>query len=316
MTKTLSMKQDKVRMAILGSVMMALMVVPVTAWAHCGACGTEAKHAHDKSIAAVAKEAGTFKTLLAAAEAAGLVETLSHKGPFTVFAPSDDAFKKLPEGTIKKLLANKAKLKNLLLYHVVSGTVPAEKAMTLKKAPSVFGQDIPFKKTDKGFYVAGAKVVATDIEASNGVIHVIDKVMMPAGIIEIASGNDDFKTLTAAIKAAGLVETLKGDGPFTVFAPTDAAFAKLPEGTLESLLKPEGLEQLRAILTGHVIAGTYSAEDVSGLTEVKSVQGSTLPLSVCDQNGVQVANASVVAADVIAFNGVIHVIDSVILPTS
>jgi uncharacterized surface protein with fasciclin (FAS1) repeats len=316
MNMKLSMSQDKLRMVTIGIAMVAMVAIPQMAWSHCGACGAEAEHAHGKSIVDVAQEAGTFKTLLAAAEVAGLVETLSHNGPFTVFAPSDDAFKKLPEGTVGTLLANKEKLKSLLLYHVVAGTVPAEKAMTLKKAPSVFGQDIPITKTDKGLFVAGAKIVTTDIEASNGVIHVIDEVMMPSNIIEIAGSNDDFTTLTAAIKAAGLVETLNGDGPFTVFAPTNAAFAKLPEGTVESLLKPEGLDQLRAILTGHVVAGAYSAEDVSGVSEVMTVQGSTLPLSVCEHNGVQVANASVIAADVTAFNGVIHVIDSVILPKS
>jgi uncharacterized surface protein with fasciclin (FAS1) repeats len=136
----------------------------------------------------------------------------------------------------------------------------------------------------------------------------------PAGkdIVAVASGADNFKTLVAAVKAAGLVETLQGKGPFTVFAPTDAAFAKLPAGTVENLLKPENKQKLVAILTYHVLSGKVLAADVKTM-EAKTVQGQSVKL-VVSQTGVTVDNAKVVKTDVLADNGVIHVIDTVILP--
>lgn len=133
-------------------------------------------------------------------------------------------------------------------------------------------------------------------------------------IVAIAAGADNFKTLVAAVKAAGLVETLQGSGPFTVFAPTDEAFAKLPAGTVESLLKPENREKLIAILKYHVVPGKVLAADVKTMA-AKTAQGQSLQLKVSDA-GVTVDNANVVKTDLIAANGVIHVIDNVILPKS
>ncbi|MBD3676561.1 MAG: fasciclin domain-containing protein [Planctomycetaceae bacterium] len=135
----------------------------------------------------------------------------------------------------------------------------------------------------------------------------------PADIVDTAASVDDFSTLVAAVKAAGLVETLKGDGLFTVFAPTNEAFAKLPEGTLESLLKPENKKKLVSILTYHVVPGKVMAKDVVGLSSAKTVQGSTIDIAVKDGT-VMIDNAKVVKTDIETSNGVIHVIDSVILP--
>ena len=133
-------------------------------------------------------------------------------------------------------------------------------------------------------------------------------------IVGVAAGDENFKTLVAAVKAAGLVETLQGKGPFTVFAPTDAAFAKLPKGTVEDLLKPENKQKLVSILTYHVIPGKVMASDVKTM-EAKTVQGKNVKLKVSD-SGVMINNANVVKTDVPAKNGVIHVIDTVILPQS
>jgi len=132
-------------------------------------------------------------------------------------------------------------------------------------------------------------------------------------IVDTAVQAGNFGTLAVALEAAGLIETLKGDGPFTVFAPTDEAFAKLPEGTVQELLKPENKDQLTAILTYHVVSGAVMAEQVVGLSEAKTVNGQSVDISV---NGsmVKVDEAMVVATDIMASNGVIHVIDSVILP--
>jgi uncharacterized surface protein with fasciclin (FAS1) repeats len=134
-------------------------------------------------------------------------------------------------------------------------------------------------------------------------------------VVENAVNAEGFKTLVAAVKAAGLVETLSGKGPFTVFAPTDEAFAKLPEGTLESLLKPENKDQLVAILKYHVVPGNVTAKDVVKLSEATTAQGGKVKIAVKDGN-VMVDNAKVVKADITSSNGVIHVIDAVILPKS
>ncbi|MEM0950162.1 MAG: fasciclin domain-containing protein [Pseudomonadota bacterium] len=132
-------------------------------------------------------------------------------------------------------------------------------------------------------------------------------------IVDIAASNDDFSTLVAAVQAAGLVDTLKSDGPFTVFAPTNAAFAKLPAGTVETLLQPENKDQLVSILTYHVVPGAVTSDQLAGQRlSVGTVQGSNLHVDA--RNGVKVEDANVVAADIIATNGVIHVIDSVLLP--
>jgi len=132
-------------------------------------------------------------------------------------------------------------------------------------------------------------------------------------IVDTAVAAGSFNTLAAALKAAGLVDTLKSQGPFTVFAPTDAAFAKLPAGTVESLLKPENRAKLTAILTYHVVAGDVPASKVVKMNEVKTVNGEMAPIRV-DHGVVTIDGAKVVKTDIQATNGVIHVIDSVILP--
>lgn len=225
----------------------------------------QADHHNEKkaNIVETAVAAGSFKTLVAAVQAAGLVETLSGKGPFTVFAPTDEAFAKLPAGTVESLLKpeNKDKLIAVLTYHVVPGLVTAKDVKTMM-AKTVNGQEVSLKVSATGVTIDSAKVIKTDIMTSNGVIHVIDSVILPKqpepktpNIVETAVAAGSFKTLVAAVQAAGLVETLSGKGPFTVFAPTDAAFAKLPAGTVESLLKPENKDKLIAILTYHVVPG-------------------------------------------------------------
>lgn len=131
-------------------------------------------------------------------------------------------------------------------------------------------------------------------------------------VVDVAAANPDFSTLVAAVKAAGLVDTLNGAGPYTVFAPTNAAFAKLPAGTVESLLKPENKEKLTAILTYHVVPGAVKAADVAGLKEATTVNGKAVAIDA--SNGVMIDGAKVVTADVAASNGVIHVIDTVLMP--
>jgi uncharacterized surface protein with fasciclin (FAS1) repeats len=169
--------------------------------------------------------------------------------------------------------------------------------------------------------IGSSTIVATDIEASNGVIHVIDAVMLPESktILEVANGTGAFKTLAAALQAADLVEVLQGPGPFTVLAPTDEAFAKLPAGTVESLLKPENKDKLRTILLYHVIPGRVYSDTVVTLKGAKTAAGLTAPITVKKGDGkspatVMVGGSKVVKTDIDASNGVIHVVDAVILP--
>jgi transforming growth factor-beta-induced protein len=278
---------------------------------------TEAPVLNDIVDTAVAD--GRFTTLVAAVTAAGLVDALKAEGPLTVFAPTDDAFAKLPEGTVEALLQaeNLEQLKNILLYHVVAGKVMAEDVVSLDKATTLLGEDL-MVKTDMGSaYVNEAQVVITDIETSNGVIHVIDSVLLPpaepSDIVDTAVADGRFTTLVAAVQAAGLVETLKGEGPFTVFAPTEEAFASLPEGTVEALLQPENLQKLTDILLYHVAPGKLMAEDVASMEEIETVLGPTLKVKV-DMGNVYVNDAQIILADIEASNGVIHVIDAVLLP--
>ena len=135
----------------------------------------------------------------------------------------------------------------------------------------------------------------------------------PGDIVEVAVGNGSFNTLVAAVTAAGLVDALQGDGPLTVFAPTDAAFAALPDGTVETLLLPENIEQLQAVLLYHVVPGQVMSTDLSGTINAATLEGATIEI-VANDDGVTVNGANVVAADVPASNGVIHVIDAVLLP--
>ncbi|MGH1460540.1 MAG: fasciclin domain-containing protein [Neptuniibacter sp.] len=139
--------------------------------------------------------------------------------------------------------------------------------------------------------------------------------MKKDNIVDVAVGNDSFSTLVTALKAADLVSALQGDGPFTVFAPTNDAFAKLPQETLNELLKPENKEDLQAVLTYHVVSGKVDAKTAMGLSEASSLQGEKITISL-DGNNVMINQAKVVATDIAASNGIIHVIDTVILPPS
>jgi uncharacterized surface protein with fasciclin (FAS1) repeats len=270
-----------------------------------------------KDIVATAVEAGSFKTLAAALGAADLVGALQGEGPFTVFAPTDEAFAKLPKGTVENLLEpeNRALLVNVLTYHAVPGKVTADKVVSLTSADALNGQRLPIRVEEGRVTVAGAQVVRTDVLASNGVIHVIDSVMMPAtaNLVAVAAEAGTFRTLLAAAEAAGLAKTLAESGPYTLLAPNDAAFARLPKGTVESLLKPESKEQLVAILKLHVIPGRAFAAQVVGLSELTPLAGRPLAVRVKDGQ-VSIGAARVLAADVQASNGVIHVLDSVLLP--
>lgn len=279
-------------------------------------CSSSSTAHVEKNIIETAVAAGNFNTLAAALKAADLVETLQGEGPFTVFAPTDAAFAQIPAKTLEGLLKPEARgtLTNILTYHVVPGRVAAAQVVKLKSASAANGQRLGIQANKAGVTVAGAKVTVTDIECSNGIIHVIDTVMMPStkNIVGTAIGAGSFKTLAAALGAADLAEVLQTKGPFTVFAPTDEAFAALPTGTVESLLKPENRDQLVAILKYHVVAGrVYSDQLEKG--QVKTLSGKSINVDLSDR-GAFINKSKVATADIDTTNGVIHVIDKVLLP--
>jgi transforming growth factor-beta-induced protein len=280
-----------------------------------------------QTIVDIAQADGNFSTLVAALDAAGLVDTLQGEGPFTVFAPTDAAFAKLPAGTVETLLGDIPTLSNILLYHVASGKLMAAEVAGMESLPMLSGQDAKISVDGNIVKINDAQIVTTDIEASNGVIHVIDSVILPSeespqagadsgmaemgSIVDIAAANENFSTLVTALQAAGLVETLQGDGPFTVFAPTNDAFAALPAEALDSLLADP--EALTNVLLYHVVPAKAMAADVVNLPYADTALGQPV-LFKMDGDQVMVNDAAVTTADLEASNGVIHVIDKVLLP--
>ena len=266
-----------------------------------------------QTIVDIAASDPQFSTLVAAVQAAGLVETLSSEGPFTVFAPTNAAFAKLGDATIQALLNDPATLQGILLYHALSGSVYAVDVLQRSSATTINGQDVVFSVRKGSVYINNAQITVTDIQASNGVIHVIDTVILPPtkDIVDTAIANPQLKGLVAAVQAAGLVETLKGEGPFTVFAPTDAAFKAIGKSALEALQKDPA--KLASILTYHVVAGKLYSGDVLKTTSITTVNGNDLVFTM-RKGKLYVNNARIVMTDVLATNGVIHIIDAVMLP--
>jgi transforming growth factor-beta-induced protein len=273
-----------------------------------------------QTIVDIAVADGRFETLVAALQAADLAGTLAGDGPFTVFAPTDDAFGKLPEGTVEALLQDIPSLTDILLYHVVSGEVLAEDVGQLESAETLLGESVGIRVEDGMVYINDAQVIIKDIVADNGVIHVIDTVLLPPAeeaeeasnsIVDIAVADGRFETLVTALQAADLAETLAGEGPFTVFAPTDDAFGALPEGTIPALI--EDIPALTDVLLYHVVSGEVLAEDVGQLFGAGTLQGQSVSIRVQNEM-VYINDAQVIITDIIADNGVIHVIDSVLLP--
>ena len=264
-------------------------------------------------IARTAQCTGVHSSLVAALAQAELVETLQGEGPFTVFAPTDQAFADAgidlasfdtPEG--------KETLTDILLYHVVSGAVPAADVAECGGATAVNGQPLAFTVGDS-VMINDATVSIADVDTSNGVIHVIDKVLTPTDTpndtVRTASCTGAHTSLVAALIQAELVATLEGEGPFTVFAPSDQAFADAGID-LASFDSVSGKENLTDILLYHVFAGTFTAADIIDGNTLQMVNGDNVTIS----GSPGINDAGIVTADVFTSNGVIHVIDKVLMP--
>ncbi|MDN3919696.1 fasciclin domain-containing protein [Roseateles violae] len=301
---------------------LALLVLTTATLTACGG----GDDPHPVNIVETAQADARFSILVEAVTAADLGATLSAPGPLTVFAPTDTAFAALLTelGVTKaQLLADKALLRTVLSYHVLSSkvekaAVPLGRAVTTAQG-GIFKIDAVASDlviTDGRNRTA--KILQADVQASNGVIHAIDKVLLPANrsIVDTAVANPDFSILVEAVTAADLVGTLNSSGPFTVFAPTNAAFAALLNElgvTKAQLLANKAL--LTKVLTYHVLPSRVLKAEVPLNTAIATVQGDSLSidagLSITDQRA---RKSSIVATDVLASNGVIHVIDKVILP--
>ena len=246
--------------------------------------------------------------------AAGLVETLSGDGPFTVFAPTDAAFGALPEGTLDALLADPSgDLTDILLYHVHPGSITSGELFHGQMISTVFGKDLEVT-VNGGVYINDALVISADVHTDNGVVHVIDAVLLPPApvtVVDIVVGSEDHTILETAVIAAELDDDLSAEGPFTVFAPTDAAFGALPEGALDSLLAdPTG--DLANVLLYHVASGSVMSGDLSDGQMITTLFGKDVEVSI--NGGVYINDAMVTVADIETDNGVVHVIDAVLLP--
>ena len=292
---------------------IALLVAAAVAAASLGASASSAsRSAGDQNIVQTALAAGQFNTLASLLTKAGLVDTLSNGGPFTVFAPTDAAFAKVPKATLTALAKHPAQLKSVLLYHVVAGSVTAADVSKLSSAKTLEGSSVLIKVNKGGVFVNQAKVTTPDVMASNGVIHVINKVLIPPkDIVATAKAAGKFTTLTALLKKSGLAGTLAKKGPFTVFAPTDAAFAKVPKATLAALAKNKA--KLRAVLLYHVVKGQVTAAQAAKLRSAKTLEGKSLKIRARGAKLI-VGGATVTKADVLASNGVIHAINKVLIP--
>ena len=260
-----------------------------------------------------------FKTLAAAVNAAGLGEVLSGAGPFTVFAPTDAAFESLPEGTVEALLTEEGKtsLISILKNHVVSGRADLSSALGAGSISNLENNTLKVTFSEGSVRVNDAVLRQADVSTSNGIVHIIDSVLVPTkegptSILETANKAGSFKTLLAAVETAGLEDYLESGESVTIFAPTDAAFNKLPAGTVEQLLKPENRKKLETVLINHALQGSVGAGTALSQGTAETLGNQTLTFKI-KEGRFQVNGITIDTVDLVCSNGIIHVVDEVIL---
>ena len=254
-------------------------------------------------------------TLETAVLQANLATTLSGDGPFTVFAPSDEAFNSVPANLLSELLADNDALTSVLLHHVHSGNAMSTDLSDGMQVLTLNNDNLIVAIDGTNVMIDMATVTQPDILASNGVVHVIDMVLVPTTndqtVMDIISNSPVHTTLETAITAADLDETLSGDGPYTIFAPSDDAFDGLPDGALDLILA--NTEQLTGLLLNHVHSGNVLSTDLADGMEVPTLNETSLTVSI-EGMTIMIDFATVTQADLTASNGVVHIIDKVLLP--
>lgn len=268
-------------------------------------------------------DAGRFKLLITLLSASGLNQLFKGPGPFTLFAPTDAAFATLPPGTIADLLKpeNKIKLIKVLTYYVVEGQALTVANITAMDPPFKLGMlngiTTSITKNEDQIKINEGTIIESDIFAANGIVHFLDRAFLPPNVVQIAINDGRFQTLVTGLSATGLVEILQNPGPFTLFAPTDAAFAKLPPGTITDLLKPENRAKFIKILTYHVVGSrSLTTTDILAMNppfKLEMLNGVGTNISK-DGDQLKINNATIILGDVFGINGVIHPIDTVLLP--
>ena len=266
------------------------------------------------TIVDIVVNSDVHNTLETAVIAAGLVETLSGEGPFTLFAPTDEAFEALDPVVLQALLDDPmGALTEVLTYHVLGQEVPSSALNDGDVVATVNGKDVTVTINADGVFINDAQVIIADIPADNGIVHVIDAVLIPpTTIVDIVVNSDVHNTLETAVIAAGLVETLSGEGPFTLFAPTDAAFDALEPGVLQGLLD-DPMGALTDVLTYHVLGQEVPSSALNDGDIVATVNGKDVTVTI-NADGVFINDAQVIIADIPASNGIVHVIDAVLIP--
>lgn len=320
---------------------LAALLVAAVAVAGFSSIAAAEPSAKQKNIVQTAVAAGQFKTLTALVKQAGLAGALSKPGKLTVFAPTDRAFAALKRNNpdlFQKVASDKALLQSVLTYHVVGKRIPAAAATVAAKkglkVKTLQGERIALSlKNRKIVLNDSARVILPNVKASNGIIHAINAVLVPPSltetpepaptksIVEIAAGSPDFSTLVSLVQKAGLVSAISSPGPLTVFAPTNAAFEKLAKAapaTYAAVVADPAL--LTKVLTYHVVAGAIKSPQAIAAAQqngkVNSLQGEAISLSIKDGKLTLNGGSTVVTPDVLATNGVVHVIDTVIVPPS
>ena len=280
-----------------------------------GMIGTIIVNPPSNTVYDIVSNSTDHTTLKTAVDACSLDGVLSGPGPFTLFAPTDAAFNLLPAGTVTALLNDIPQLTNILLHHVVADSVMSTMLTNGQIVTTLLGTDVTVTINANGVFIDNAQVTVADLVADNGVVHVIDAVLLPPTpsntVYDIVSNSTDHTTLKTAVDACSLDGVLSGPGPFTLFAPTDAAFNLLPAGTVTALLND--IPQLTDILKHHVVADSVMSSMLTNGQIVTTLLGTDVTVTI-NANGVFIDNAQVIVADLLADNGVVHVIDAVLLP--
>jgi|GEM_PF-994771 len=258
------------------------------------------------NIVETAKKAGKFRILAKALQKGNLLSALQKKGPFTVFAPTDKAFSRVPKKLLNQILKDREKLRKILTYHVIAGRYNAKRILQKQAWKTISGHALPITRSG-AVRVGKAKVLQTDIKCSNGVIHVIDRVLLPpADLLDVIEKTGKMKTFLKLVQVAGLRSQLRQSKSLTLFIPTDKAFGRLPKKAVAALLRNP--ERLRAVLRYHVLPGKKKASSLLRAFRAKTAEGSSISL------GLTVNGFRILTTDLSAHNGVIHVLDGVLIP--